>query len=295
MHMLIEATVVLDNAYQALFLVSDQGVIVVDCPPTMGVRLKYAIGNTTDAPVKKFIYSHAHADHVGGAFLFQGPDVDFIGHEETARLLAQVNDTTRPVPRTTFSDKKTVRVGNQTFELAYKGENHQAGNIFIYAPAQKVLMLVDVIFPGWVPFSELAQSSNIPGYIEAHDQVLEYDFEHFIGGHLTRTGVRQDVLEQREYVLDLKQACTDVLNEDLTGNSTGLVAFQAAFQRDPKNVWASFDAYLDTAIQVCVDRFNPKWIGRLAAADVFAFDNAFKMFESLRIDFGVLGFGSVVT
>src|SRR5277367_2122469 len=64
------AYMVTDGAYQALFLVSDDGVIVVDCPPTMASKLQYAIGNITTSPVKYFIYSHSHGDHVGGAYLF---------------------------------------------------------------------------------------------------------------------------------------------------------------------------------------------------------------------------------
>jgi hypothetical protein len=37
------------------------------------------------------------------------------------------------------------------------GTNHLPGNIFIYAATkQRVLMLVDIVFPGWVPFPYLA-------------------------------------------------------------------------------------------------------------------------------------------
>src|SRR5690349_20651698 len=49
---------------------------------------------------------------------------------------------------------------SQGFQLPtlqhYKGVNHERGNILIYAPTQKVLMLVDVVFPDWVPFRDLA-------------------------------------------------------------------------------------------------------------------------------------------
>ncbi|MET8332109.1 hypothetical protein ABZV38_40495, partial [Streptomyces sp. NPDC005181] len=34
--------------------------------------------------------------------------------------------------------------------------NHSPDNIFIYAPAYATLMVVDVIYPGWVPFRNLA-------------------------------------------------------------------------------------------------------------------------------------------
>ncbi|KAJ9668200.1 hypothetical protein H2201_001629 [Coniosporium apollinis] len=59
------AYMVTDNLYQALFLVSDEGVIVVDNPPTIGLNIIYAVGNVTDAPITHVVYSHAHADHIG--------------------------------------------------------------------------------------------------------------------------------------------------------------------------------------------------------------------------------------
>ena len=51
-------------------------------------------------------------------------------------------------------------------------------------------MLVNVVFPGWVPFAYLAESQNIPGWLEAPAQALRYPFHTFVGGHLTRLGTR---------------------------------------------------------------------------------------------------------
>ena len=75
--------------------------------------------------------------------------------------MAQVSDPNRPIPQKTFKDTYTLRSGNQTLELSYKGANHLEGNIFIFVPAQKVLMLVDVIYPGWTPFAQLGQVKNV--------------------------------------------------------------------------------------------------------------------------------------
>ena len=61
-----------------------------------------------------------------------------------------------PIPNVTFTKNYTLQIGNQTLKLDYYGVNHLPGNIFIYAPKQKVLMLVDVLLPGWVPFPYLA-------------------------------------------------------------------------------------------------------------------------------------------
>jgi hypothetical protein len=94
--------------------------------------------------------------------------------------------------------------GEDVLNLAYDGPNHSPGNIFINLPAQRVLMLVDVVFPGWVPFAYLAESQNIPGWLEAPAQALNYPFDTYVGGHLTRLGTRNDVIIQQEYVTELK-------------------------------------------------------------------------------------------
>ena len=54
-------------------------------------------------------------------------------------------------------------------------------------------MLVDVIFPGWSPFLELAVTTNPFEFIKANDDVLAYDFETMVSGHLGRTATRADV------------------------------------------------------------------------------------------------------
>jgi glyoxylase-like metal-dependent hydrolase (beta-lactamase superfamily II) len=288
------AYMVTDGAYQALFLVADgdDGVTVVDCPPTMASKLQWAIGNTTSAPIKYFIYSHSHSDHVGGASLFTTlPGVTTIAHENTAFQLAFVPDPLRPVPHKTFKHTHTLHLGNQTLELAFRGPSHDAGNIFIYAPQQKVLMLVDTVYPGWVPFGSLAESSYIPGWFAAHDQLLEYDFEFYVGGHLGRAGTRDDVLVAREYIHDLYDNCVAALQKSgMNDPAVGLGNIGAAVMgNNPGNAWAEFRVYLDAVSDLCYNVTSEKWLGKLSAQDVYGFSHASKMVESLRLDFDVLG------
>jgi glyoxylase-like metal-dependent hydrolase (beta-lactamase superfamily II) len=282
-----------ESQYQVLFVVSTKGVIVVDAPPTIGHKILYGIGNTTNIPVTHLIYSHAHVDHIGAAYLF-GPKVKIIAHSLTRDILKVTPDPNRPLPNVVFDDKHTLQVGNQTLKLEYKGLAHQPGNIFIYAPKQKVLMLVDIVYPGWVPFAYLGQAQFVPGYIKAYDQALEYDFDHFVGGHLTRSGTRSDVLIGQEYVSDLKSNCIKAIQlSALPPNATNPVSaggiigpVQAA---NPGNPWSIFRAYLDTLAEYCANLTNEKWLGVLGAADVYGVTNAYIMVESLRLDFDVLG------
>jgi glyoxylase-like metal-dependent hydrolase (beta-lactamase superfamily II) len=285
---------VTDGIYQSLFVVSTHGVILVDAPPTLGKMIGYAISNVTNIPITHFIYSHSHSDHVGGAYLYasQTKDTQIIGHTLTKQKLAEVPDPERrPFPTKVFDDNYTLHVGNQTLELSYKGENHELGNIFVYSPAQKVLMLVDVVFPGWVPFAQLADSTNIPGWIQAHHQILEYDFIHYIGGHVGRSGSRNDVQTQLEYVSDLFNNCNASLQLTMTNNPIlGASALLGPVsQLNPGNYWAQFKIFSDIVAEYCANTTNEKWLGKLGGADVYGFENAYTMMNSLRLDWDLLG------
>ena len=124
-----------DGVYQSMFLVACNSVIVVDAPPTLGHNILRGIRTVTDFPISHVIYSHAHADHIGAAYLLKGKNTTFIAPVQTAQELAQApGDKTRPAPNVTFTGDHDVNVCNQTLKLSYKGPNHQPGNIFIYAP-----------------------------------------------------------------------------------------------------------------------------------------------------------------
>ena len=69
-----------------------------------------------------------------------------------AETISRNASTIPSIPNEIFSNNYTLEIGNQTLQLEYYGYNHFPGNIFNYAPKQKVLMLVDIIFPEWVPF-----------------------------------------------------------------------------------------------------------------------------------------------
>lgn len=279
---------VTDGSYQVLFMIYNHGVIVVDAPPSLGGDILNAIEDVTDKPITHVIYSHSHADHIGAAGIYP-EDATVIAHEETAAQLERALSPDRdypygafigggpvPLPDITFKKQFNLRRGDQVLQLDYKGPNHEPGNIFIYAPKQKTIMLVDVIFPAWVPFAELALAEDIPGYYEAYDQVLSYDFDTFVGGHLTRLGTRADVEQAREYVLDVRDNAASALQE--------VDFFAIANETGFTNQWLLFDTYLEAVAQNCTEKTVPEWSGRLAGADIFTFGHCFAAMESLRIE-----------
>jgi glyoxylase-like metal-dependent hydrolase (beta-lactamase superfamily II) len=271
---------VTDGSYNTMFLVTDKGVVAVDAPPSIGKNYLKAIAEVTDKPVAYVIYSQ---DHIGAAGIFP-KTATFISQQETAAELQRAKTVAKnasmvpPIPTVTFTKNYTLQIGNQSLKLDYYGVNHLPGNIFIYAPKQKVLMLVDIIFPGWVPFPYLAIAKDTAGFIKAHDIALNnYDFDTIVAGHLTRLGTRNDVIVQKEFVSDLEKAAAKA-------NQAVLFSKIASQVGRFDNPWLIFSKYIDAVNENCVKDMLPKWENRLGGAQQFMTTHCFTMAESGRVD-----------
>lgn len=266
---------VTENVYQAMFMVHERGVVVIDAPPSLAAYIPKAIAEVTDKPITHLIYSHSHSDHIGGAKRLGGKPI-IIAHVETKRLLERARDPNRPVPNRTVADHETLRLGSQTLELSYHGNGHEPGNLFIYAPEQRALMVVDVVFPGWMPFRRLALAQDIPGLFAQLEDIRRIDFDTLVSGHVARTGTKADVELQIEFMNDLKAAAGRALQSTRPGDELN--------PADAGNPWAYFDNYIDRVALQCVNALTPTWSTRLAAFDVFIWDQCYAMEQSLRID-----------
>jgi hypothetical protein len=181
------------------------------------------------------------------------------------------------LPTRTFKSRYTLKVGSQVLELSYPGSNpHEPGNIFIYAPKQKTLMIVDEVFPGWMPWRRFALAKDVPGYFKQIAEIDKMLFEKLVGGHVNRVGTHADVRMQLEFMNDVKAAAATALKST--------IADEGMSEEDKLNLWAIYDNYIDRVVVKCVNSVTPKWQSRLAGYDVFIWDQCYAMEQSLRID-----------
>lgn len=267
--------IVTDNAYQSMFMVYEKGVVVIDAPPSYAKYIRKAIAEVTNNPVTHIVYSHSHSDHIGGAKNL-GSNPVIIAHEETKRLLERANDPSRPLPTVAFQNHYRLKAGSQILVLSYHGIAHQPGNIFIYAPIQKTLMVVDLISPGWMPFRRLHMVQNVRGHYDQVEEIRKLNFDTLVGGHVARTGTKADVELYSEFLSDLKTAAAESIKTTKFG--IGLDP------RDLLNPWATFDNHIDRAVALCVSKLTPKWATKLAAYDIYIWDQCYTVDQSLRID-----------
>ncbi|QSJ19106.1 MBL fold metallo-hydrolase [Nostoc sp. UHCC 0702] len=269
---------VTDGVYNAMFIVTRAGVIVVDAPAFLGDNLTKAIRDVTQKPVRWVIYSHAHSDHIGTANQFAGATI--IAHQDTLTELRRINDPRRPLPTVTFDRQYTLHAGEKIVQLDYKGPNHEPGNIFIWLPQDRVLMMVDIIWARVNIFKNLSQSVDIPGFIEAHDEILRYPFKVLVTGHLG-LAEPQDVVVQRELVGDIIRGAAQAL-QDIQVSTIA----QQLGSNDPVKIT---DSYFNELSNQCANQVLAKWSDRLYGMQYWTKDHCYTMVQSLRFDYNFFG------
>jgi glyoxylase-like metal-dependent hydrolase (beta-lactamase superfamily II) len=192
--------------YHTMFLTTGEGVIAVDAPQPIGKNYLAAIAEVTNEPIKYMVYSHHHADHTGAAGQIFS-NVTFVSHIETADVLKKQNDTNRPVPTETFDDSLyTLSLGNQTLELHHIGNFHSNGDLVIYAPHQKVALIVDLLRPGESPYKAFGVTPDIDLYLETHDNLVNnFDFDVLLSGHTNLLATKDDVETNKQFTLDVME------------------------------------------------------------------------------------------
>ena len=276
---------VTDGVYNSAFLLTPDGVVLFDAPPSIGHNLQRAVDEMAAAEgasntVTHLVYSHHHADHGSASSLFD--NVLRIGHEETRRLLARDGDPSRPLPDDTFADTYTLEVGGERVDLAWRGSNHTPDNIYIHFPGHDTLMFIDVVNAGWVPIYNVNLSEDVQGYMASPEIALSYPWTHLISGHLGRLATRDDVTLHQQYIADIEASAREALQ------NVNPVPY---YVQGGVNAWAGVKGHLDAVTARAAAPVVAKYTGVLAAADIeeFTYTTTFQIMQSLRLDKGPSG------
>jgi glyoxylase-like metal-dependent hydrolase (beta-lactamase superfamily II) len=95
-----------------------------------------------------------------------------------------------------------VTLGGKTVEMHHVGGLHASDMTFIYFPAEKAVLVVDVISPGRLP--NIAPNYDEKDQFALIDKALALDADHVVGGH-GNVGTDADVEALRQYFTDLRQ------------------------------------------------------------------------------------------
>ena len=258
--------VISDNGWQSAWLVTDEGVIVFDAPASFGKSIPSEVAKITNKPIKMLIYSHIHKDHIGGSAAFRDiPGLQIVATEPVGDFLKEQRDPDRLIPNVTFGAEKTITLGGKTVELTRHFYHSNTGDLFIYVPSAKFMMAIDCVTPGYAPFQGFDITENFGEYLKMFDQLLAYDFDTFVGGHLTDIGSKKDVVESKEFAYDVYQTVKRIHNN----LDQKAVVTQAGKTIGFDNEFLLFKVVLDKVAYDSMAELRARWINRLAGVDVW--------------------------
>ena len=222
-------------------LVESDGVVALfDCPESSGTFtlpgdnglpgfswLPDAIGAlTTLGRVTDIFYSHSHYDHIGSCALvaeafevenvWGSPYLTTIFEDRNARFETDPTDVfgnarRLPSPTRTFKDGDVAQFGKVSAELRIlDGHNIEDALVFInydfpIGIDRSIAFTVDLLFPKWSFFNDLARTQSIVGFGDSLAVLQSYGADVIISGHFGVLGSSSDVDIQLAYYEDMKE------------------------------------------------------------------------------------------
>ena len=257
---------VTDLIYQSAFVVTDDGVVVLDAPPSFGANLRKAIAMTApDAPITHLIMSHGHSDHNGGGHFFAYlPELEIVAVAEVAETLETFHLEGVLTPTQVFDTALDLTIGGVEIQLQTANFHAEDTDVMIYLPDQKFLMAIDTITPGEAPFMNFGATTNVNAYFESFATFLEYDFEHFLSGHVSILGNRQDVVAARDYAFDVRSTVYGLMPSFNDRMMEGLEAVE--FQ----NANLAYRFAMEGIRDDCAAKIIDRWKDALSVVDLWA-------------------------
>jgi glyoxylase-like metal-dependent hydrolase (beta-lactamase superfamily II) len=254
------------GVYQSAFLKTGAGVIVFDAPPSFAHKLPEVIKqHAPNEVIKYLVYSHGHTDHIGGASAFSNiQDLQVVAQLKAAEGIKEGGNPNILPPTITFQDQYNFSLGGENVELKSASFHAEDADVFIYLPKQKFIMAVDTITPGEAPFMNFGATADVGEYLKFFDEVLAYDFDIILSGHVSVLGNRADVVEAKEYAYDVRAS---VLNGMQTFPERLANTFEA-FEYENGNL--VYRSAIEQMRGECSAEIIDKWKDRLSVVDVWA-------------------------
>jgi len=183
------------------FIVGEEAVAVIDTGGSflIGSKLRAAIRQKTDLPIRYVIITHVHPDHIFGAAAFAQDNPEFIGHKNLQTALAARGEfylrrlkedllgaklsAGTKIPRITRlvapGEDLTLDLGNRRLTLRAYPVAHTDNDLTVFDQSSGSLWLSDLLFRQRIPRVD----GSITGWIKTLGELARQDVRLAIPGH----------------------------------------------------------------------------------------------------------------
>jgi cyclase len=191
-----------------MFVVTNEGVLVADAQGSADATtgLLEAIRKVTPKPIKYLVVCSDHGDHTGGNSVLPPGIAYFIHPTSKAILEHQTNGWKPPAGARLVTDKQTVRMGGEDFEILFLGRAHTGGDLTVYLPRRKILFLSETFLNRVFPAMRSAYPSD---WMRALDRAEQMPVDLYIPGH----GFTETAAVSKEELHNFHRALQSVIDE----------------------------------------------------------------------------------
>ncbi|HET7452830.1 MAG TPA: MBL fold metallo-hydrolase [Thermoanaerobaculia bacterium] len=162
----------------------EDGVFIVDDEfADLHPKIKEALAQMSDRPVRFVINTHWHGDHTGGNEKFAGDGAVVIAQDNvyrrmsTSQFIKHLNRTVPASPKgalpvVTFNDQATLHLNGDEIRLVHIANAHTDGDVLVHFPGADVLHMGDCFFNGQYPIIDTGTGGTIDGYVAAVEKGL---------------------------------------------------------------------------------------------------------------------------
>jgi glyoxylase-like metal-dependent hydrolase (beta-lactamase superfamily II) len=159
-----------------VFLIDDQFAPLTE-------KIKAAIAELSDQPVRFLLNTHWHPDHTGGNVNMGETGTVIVAHENVRKRLAVDNfiemfgmdapamDMTG-LPVITFDNSLTFHLNGNGILVSHISNAHTDGDSIVWFREANVIHTGDIYFAGMYPFIDTQTGGSIEGIINALDRIL---------------------------------------------------------------------------------------------------------------------------
>jgi len=207
----------------------DDGVFMIDdqfAPLTKKIRA--ALAEISEAPVKYLLNTHWHGDHTGGNENFGADGAVIVSHENVRKRLSTkqfMKAFGREVPAApeaalpviTFDGDVTFYFNGETINVMHLPAAHTDGDSAVHFENANIVHMGDIFFNGFFPFIDQSGGGTLDGVIAAAETIaaIANDETKIIPGHGPMAS-KADLLTYKSMLEDVRARMAPLIGEGLS-------------------------------------------------------------------------------
>lgn len=204
-----------------VFLIDDQFAPLTD-------KIRAAIAQITDQPIRFLINTHYHFDHTGGNENLGKLGVVIVAHDNVPKQMSvshiyEVLGMERPaapetaLPVITFNDTTTFHLNGGKIKAFHVPLAHTDGDTIIHFQTANIIHTGDIFFNGVYPFIDIDSGGSIDGILSAINRILPLcdDQTLIIPGHGGLSN-RKELIEYRNMLETVKHRTQKAIAQGIT-------------------------------------------------------------------------------